>query len=316
MSTSEPQARMPLPRILAVDDTPGNLVALDAVLGEKYELVFAHSGPQAIDILLRDRCIDVILMDLHMPAMDGYETTERIKRIPGCEEIPLIFISAVYNQDPQIKKGYAAGAIDYFTKPFDPDILRMKVEIYASFRHRSAMLKQREAQLRESEDVLRAGRKLSALLEGLPLGVIIADVKGRVCQANEAALAILQSARAIETGAYGELLTWWEKDARAIKTDSALSRALHSGQPSHNEVVVLRCLDGRMKSLVESTSPLRGLDGSIVGAVIAMHDVTEQKKVEEELEQRITRLVSLGIALEQTAPVGRESVAEAPTARS
>jgi DNA-binding response OmpR family regulator len=91
----------------------------------------------------------------------------------------------VYTEDPSVKRGYAAGAVDYFTKPFDPDILKLKVGVYASFRQRSTMLRERERQVRESEEVLRDGRKLTSILEGLPVGVIIADVEGRIGKVNE-----------------------------------------------------------------------------------------------------------------------------------
>src|SRR4051812_15580522 len=118
------------PRLLAVDDTPSNLVALNAVLGRKYTLVEAKSGAEAIAILERDTNFDVILMDVQMPIMDGYETATRIKQLPGCDDIPLVFITAVYSEDPHVKRGYACGAMDYFTKPYDPEILRMKLDVY------------------------------------------------------------------------------------------------------------------------------------------------------------------------------------------
>src|SRR5262245_11325384 len=119
------------PTILAVDDTPTNLVALEAVLDKDFALVFARSGPEAM-ALLQEQSVDVILMDVQMPNMDGFEAAEQIKKLPGCEDIPIVFITAVYNEDPHVKRGYAAGGVDYFTKPFDPDLLRLKVGIYAS----------------------------------------------------------------------------------------------------------------------------------------------------------------------------------------
>ena len=80
---------------------------------------------------------------------------------------------------------------------------------------------------------------------------------------------------------------------------------LASGESSQNEVVKVECFDGTMKNLLESTSPLRGLDGSIVGAVVVLQDVSEQRKFEADLEARITRLVSLGVELEQGASARR-----------
>lgn len=289
------------PRLLAVDDAPSNLVALEAVLGREYELVGAKSGAEAISILERDTNFDVILMDIQMPQMDGYEAATRIKQLPGCADIPLVFITAVYNADPHVKRGYAVGAMDYFTKPFDPDILKMKLGVYASFRHRTALIRARERQLAETESVLRAGRKLAAVLEGLPVGVMIADRDGRVSQMNEGALRILQSASALDTDAYGELISWWERNAKRIRSGgSPLERVLKTGEPSHNVAVEMECIDGTKKTVLESTSPLRDLDGSIAGAVIVIQDVTEPKKFEADFEQRIAHLVSIGMELERT----------------
>jgi CheY-like chemotaxis protein len=294
-------------RVLAVDDNAANLLALEAVLGRKYTVIAAKSGPEAIGILEDDDAIDVILMDIQMPEMDGFEAASRIKKIPHCADIPLIFITAIFNEDPHIKRGYELGAVDYFTKPFDPDILRLKVDVYSTFRHRATILKIRERQLRESEDVLRAGRKLATVLEGLPVGVIIADVQGRICQANEEILRILKSAHAIETGAYGEVLTWWERNDSALKDGRApLARVLATGDSSQNEIVAIQCLDGTTKNLLQSTSPLRGLDGSVVGAVVVLQDITEHQKFEADFEARITRLVSLGVELEQGSSRARD----------
>jgi PAS domain S-box-containing protein len=290
-------------RILAVDDRPANLVTLDAVLGDRYEVIRANSGPEAIAILERDPNIDVILMDIQMPGMDGYEATARIKKLPGCEDIPLVFITAVYSQDPHIKRGYAAGAVDYFTKPFDPDILRLKVDVFAAFRRRAAVLKVKERQLRESQDVLRAGRKLASVLEGLPVGVIIVDAEGRICQTNEEVLRIVGSSKAVASDAYEEVLAWWEGSELAVKHGrSPLARSLEGGRAIHNEVVRIECLDGTKKDVLESTSPLRGLGGAILGVVVVLQDVTESKRFEADFEERITRLVSLSVEFEDGSP--------------
>jgi len=294
------------PRVLAVDDTPSNLVALDAVLSRNYALVEANSGPAALAILEKDSAFDVILLDVSMPVMDGYETAKRMKKLEGCEDIPIVFITAVYNEDPHVKRGYESGGIDYFTKPFDPDLLRMKLDVYASFRQRSALLKAREKQIRESEAVLRAGRKLASVLESLPVGVIISDASGRVCQMNDGALRLLKSVSAIDSDAYGDLLAWWERnEARVKKGSSPLSRVLESGVVTHNQRVQLECVDGSMKNVLESTSPLRSADGKIVGAVVVMQDVTEPRKYEADFEERIASLVSIGIDLERVTEPAR-----------
>lgn len=290
------------PIILAVDDTPSNLVALEAVLDREFDLRFAKSGREAIELLEKSHDVDVILMDLQMPGMDGFQAAAKIKQLPGCAEIPIVFITALYTEDPHIKRGYEAGGVDYFTKPFDPDLLRLKMGIYSSFRQRAAVLEERERQIKETEEILRAGRKLSAFLESLPVGVLISDVDGRICQANEEVSRICNASQSIEGDAYGEILGWWSSEGHLLKHHGGpLAQALH-GKQTHNEILPIRCLDNCTKTVFVSASPLLGIDKQIVGAVVVIHDVTESKRIEAELEDRITRLVALGVEVEQRIP--------------
>ena len=297
---SEARRLMRKPRILAVDDTPGNLVALDAVLDRDFTLLTARSGHEAIALLERQNDVDVILMDVQMPTMDGFEAAARIKKLPGCDEIPIVFVTAVYNEDPHVKRGYAAGGVDYFTKPFDPDLLRLKIGIYASFRQRAAVLRERELQIKETEDLLRAGRKLSLLLESLPVGVLISDVDGRICQSNEEIARIFRSSEIIKNDDYGQMLGWWDSDGQLLKDrGSPLSLALH-GTASRSSVFEIVCVDGAVKRVLMSASPLLGAEGHVVGAVIVIQDMSEHKRIEAELQDRIARLVSLGVELERS----------------
>ncbi|MGE0529193.1 MAG: response regulator [Bdellovibrionales bacterium] len=290
------------PKILAVDDQPANLIALEAVLSREYELVLAHSGAEAVSIAKVRKDIAVILMDLQMPEMDGFEAAQKIKQIEGCEEIPIIFITAIYKEEPFVRRGYQVGGVDYFSKPFDPEILRMKVGIYAAFRERSEVLKERERQLRETEELLRAGRKLASVLEDLPVGVLIADIDGRICQTNQVMSRICRAIEPSSVDSYGEVLGWWDSKGRLIRDENTpLAQALHLGKVSHNQIMQIHCSDGDPTTVLCSASPLHGMDGNIVGAVVVIQDVTESKKIENDLEEKITRFVSLGIELEQSA---------------
>ena len=290
------------PNVLAVDDKPENLLSLEVVLQQHCNIVRAGSGAEAIAILQDRNDIDVILMDVHMPVMDGYETVAHIKKMSSCEDIPVIFITAIYAEDPYIKKGYQAGGIDYFGKPFDPEILRMKIAVYASFRQRAQTLRERERHMRESEGLLRVGRRLSSMLENLPIGVLIADIEGRICQSTEEVSRILKAVEPVESDAYGVILGWWDSDGRMIKKlkNDALTRALDFGESSHSEPLQIRCLDGSIGTILSSISPLRGMDGKTVGAVILIQDLTETKKIEEDLEERVNRLIGVSVELEQS----------------
>jgi len=290
--------------LLVVDDKRANQLALAAVLEGDYEMLFADSGAAAIAVLKTRADVAVILMDVHMPEMDGFETAARIKELPALQDIPLIFVTAVYQDDPFVKRGYAVGGIDYFSKPFDPEILKMKIAAYCAFRLKADFLRQKELHLRESEELLRVGRKLSAVLESLPVGVLIADIDGRICQTTDAAARIFKCTGAAQSDAYGEMLGWWDSAGQMIKNHGGpLARALTRGESSHSEPLDIRCFDGSSKTILASASPLRGLDGRTIGAVVLIRDLTESKKIEEDLEQRVTRLVALGVELEEsTAP--------------
>jgi len=298
-----PAKRLPRkPNVLAVDDKRANLLALEVTLGDDYKVTYAHSGREAIDLLNRmPQRIDLILMDVQMPEMDGFEAARQIKKLEGCEDIPIIFVTAVFSEDPFIKKGYEAGGVDYFSKPFDPEVLKMKMAIYASYKINDELLKARERSVRESEELLRVGRKLSLLLEGLPIGVLISDVEGRICQTTEEVARILGAVAPMNDDSYGEILGWWDASGRMIKDpDGPLARAIQSGQKTHSEPIKIRALDGAHRTVLVSASPLRGLDARIVGAVVLVQDLTESKKIEEELEQRVTKLISLGVELEES----------------
>src|SRR5258706_12024292 len=122
--------------LLIVDDKRANHLALAALLDEEYQLVFADSGEEALRVLRRQSDIDVIQQDIQMPGMDGVQTATAIKKIDADRDVPIIFVTAVYHEDPYVKRGYAVGGVDYFSKPFDPGILKLKLRIYASFRTR------------------------------------------------------------------------------------------------------------------------------------------------------------------------------------
>lgn len=289
-------------KILIVDDAPANLLALEAVLeGAQYELIRANSGPEALAVLPQHPDLSLILLDVQMPIMDGFETARRIKNNPAYSAIPIIFITAVYTTDPFVAEGLRAGGVDYFTKPFDPEVLKLKVNIYTSFRQKADLLRERERQIRESEDVLRVGRKLASILESLPVGIVIADALAHIGQSNEEVLKILRSAEVSKADAYGRFLDWWQKEGTVLRSPGGpLMRALE-GQSTCREEIILTCLDGTKQPIFIDASPLRNIQGNIVAAVLVLQDVTERRKIKADFEDRITRLISAGIELEQGA---------------
>ena len=121
------------PKILAVDDAPANLKLLAAALREDYELALATGGEQALGIALSETPPELILLDVMMPGMDGYEVLARLKADETAREIPVIFVTAQTDSEDE-EKGLSAGAIDYITKPFNPAIVKARVRNHLALR--------------------------------------------------------------------------------------------------------------------------------------------------------------------------------------
>jgi len=143
-------------RILLVDDRAENLIALDAILSSLNQiLVSVQSGEQALQALTSQK-FAVVLLDIMMPGMDGFETAVRIKQDASIPDVPIIFLTAAVAQPEQAFRGYAAGAVDYLAKPFDPGVLKAKVSVFVD-------LYLKASQLREQAELL-GGRPLTAQL--------------------------------------------------------------------------------------------------------------------------------------------------------
>ena len=189
-------------KILLVDDRPENLLALEAILGPMdLDLVRANSGEEALRaLLLADFAL--ILLDAQMPGMDGFDTAARIKRRTRTKDVPIIFLTA-FGEDPSSSyRGYVAGGADYISKPFDPWILRAKVQVFVDLwvagrlqAAQAAMLRDRSGDREEALGVLRrcfadledaVDELASALPEaGSSMGAAVAQVQERMAALRE-----------------------------------------------------------------------------------------------------------------------------------
>ncbi|MFC0042372.1 response regulator [Actinomadura rayongensis] len=137
-------------KVLAVDDRDENLVALTAVLDAlPVEVVAVTSGQAALKELLNDE-FALILLDVIMPGMDGFETAQHIKGRARTRDVPIIFLTAAGDAGDDAYRGYAAGAVDYLTKPFDPWLLRAKVSVFVDLHRREAEVRRRAELLRRA----------------------------------------------------------------------------------------------------------------------------------------------------------------------
>ena len=147
--------------ILLVDDMEDNLIALEAVLGSLNEpLVRARSGEEAMKALLRQH-FALVLLDVRMPGMDGFETAANIKRLDQTKDVPIIFLTGAEDDSGYAFRGYATGAADYLTKPFDPWVLRAKVTVFLDLHRKNQQLERLLAQ--EQSDYGEVGTRLAEL---------------------------------------------------------------------------------------------------------------------------------------------------------
>jgi CheY-like chemotaxis protein len=171
-------------RILLVDDRPENLVALEAILSAMGQiLVPVRSGEQAVQALQADEYA-VVLLDVIMPGMDGFETATLIRRQVRSRDVPIIFLTAAIDRPEQAFRSYAAGAVDYLAKPFDPWVLKSKVSVFVGL-----YLKRSEPaldQLGAVEETLAQLRELPAVRRDADAAEAAAQLAGRVGRLREA----------------------------------------------------------------------------------------------------------------------------------
>src|SRR5918994_5803678 len=141
--------------ILLVDDQPANLVALEAMLqGLGQNLIRAESGREALKWLLTQE-FAVILLDVKMPEMDGFETAAIIRQRDKSRHTPILFLTAADNSQNHAVRGYAVGAVDYLVKPVVPEFVRSKVAVFVELAKKNDQLRRQAEQLRASEQAAR-----------------------------------------------------------------------------------------------------------------------------------------------------------------
>src|SRR3954464_13871484 len=186
------------PRVLLVDDDERNLLAVATVLEDLGEVVLARSGEEALRQLLKGE-FAVILLDVYMPGMDGYETAQIIRERDQTKGIPIVFLSAVNKEAEHQLRGYSMGAVDYVFKPVDPIILRSKVAVFVELfekskeverkaRHEQALLdanlRVNAERLRAEQELRRAEQRQAAIIQSLPMVLYLEPFDARERRPN------------------------------------------------------------------------------------------------------------------------------------
>nr|MBA3538419.1 response regulator [Deltaproteobacteria bacterium] len=200
----EPLGDLPLhaagrARVLVVDDHPPNLLAVEAILEPLgHRLVMASSGQEALRHLL-DEDFALILLDVQMAGMDGFETAALIKGLERTRHIPIMFLTAVNRDAEQIYRGYREGAVDYLLKPIEPEALRAKVTVFVNLHLQSEQIKRQAAQLIENAALYEEERRGRASAEAAiraredALAVVSHDLRNPLSTISMAATLMLET---------------------------------------------------------------------------------------------------------------------------
>jgi PAS domain S-box-containing protein len=193
-----PEQERPAPvEILLVDDRSENLLALEAILEPLNQtLVRAHSGDEALrKLLLHD--FAVILLDVQMPGINGFETARIIKSRERTKYIPIIFLTAISKEEEYVFEGYSVGAVDYLFKPFQPDILRSKVGVFVELYQKQRQLaeqhvllaasERRELELKHKLEMSESEARFADILGSAMDAIVVFDADGKLSMLNTAA---------------------------------------------------------------------------------------------------------------------------------
>jgi PAS domain S-box-containing protein len=286
-------------RVLVVDDDERNLLAIRTVVEDLAEIVTASSGEEALRHLLKEE-FAVILLDVYMPGIDGYETAQIIRSREQTKRIPIIFLSAVNKETEHLLRGYSMGAVDYVFKPFEPVVLRSKVAVFVDLYRmrreiqRKARAEQQllDANLRANSELLKAEQELrlaqqrqQAIIESLPIVLYLEplDVHPRWPAYISGNLAGMTG---YEYDYIRENPNLWSERLHEEDRERVFA-ALHRRRETGTFSVEYRwqCADGSYKHFHDQAVMLKDAHGNPVEFAGTLVDITERRSLESQLTQ-------------------------------
>jgi len=267
----------PLFTLLIVDDNDNNLFTLNTLLGqlEGCQIIEATSGEQALLATL-EQDIQLVLLDVQMPGMDGFETARHLKMTERTRDIPIVFLTAVFKAESFIKQGYAIGAVDYLTKPIDENQLLNRIKLYKQLFQRQQTLQSTFNQLQQSEARYRG------YFESNLIGMATVTAEGHFCDVNIRFCKILGYQREELLAKHWHELTYPQDQALE---QTKLTEAID--QMSEGYALDQRYLDknGNIIHVSLSVRCIRPANQSIDHFVLLLQDVTDKVRAREALIQ-------------------------------
>ena len=270
--------------ILLVDDSAEWLMGLEGVLaGPDRYVIMVQSGEEALRYLL-EADVGVILLDVRLTGLSGYETAALIRKRPRLRNVPIIFLTAHSKDEADIAKGYSFGAVDYIFKPVSPDILKSKVDCFVELAKWTQLMKRQAALLKRAEtQALQA----AAVIKDSPVPAFVVDLQGTVLQVNAVAAELLglQSRQSVSLSPPSGVLTDGERWLLAGTIREVLERGVTRQITVHPRREV-----GEAAALSIHVAPLRATEDHVVGALGLGHDVSAHEKALVDTERLHTDL--------------------------
>lgn len=283
-------------KILLVDDVPHSLTSLEAVLESlDEELVSATSGKEALRYLLSND-VAVILLDVKMPDMDGFETAELIRSRPRSRHTPILFLTG-HSNEGHLLRGYKLGAVDFLVKPIVPDVLRSKISVFVELSRQAAVLNLQAKEMAEQAGALRRSElRFRSLLEAAPDAMVICRENQEVVLTNSRTETLFACSREEIVGRQiSSLVPEWQPPVCSIGQED-LQYAFPSTSTKPHEWQATR-KDGTIFPVEVSTSPLSTEEGLLI--ISAIRDISLRKQIEAERAEAEESLRLLNVHLEE-----------------
>lgn len=313
--------------ILLVDDQPGKLLSHEVVLQSLGQnLIKAASANEALACLLKME-VGVILVDVCMPDLDGFQLVKMLREHPRFERTAMIFISGVAIAELDFVRGYESGAVDYVSVPVVPEVLRAKVKVFVDLYRKTRALErvndELEARVQErTRELLATTQRLREseehhrfVLQSLPAAVYACDAGGRITLFNQAAVELW--GRKPEPGKdhWSSLWKNIHKRGKPLAFDECpVAVTLRSGEANGQEIEVERS-DGSRRAIMPFPIPIKDNSGAITGALELLMDVTERNEAEErrrilmaELDHRVKNMLANIYAMVRVSGKGATSL--------
>lgn len=270
-------------KILIVDDKEENLFTLRKVLADlDADFIQATHGNDALKATLHND-FALAILDVQMPDMDGYELAELLRCDPKTENLPIIFLSAVYHDDYHVFKGYDSGAVDFITKPYDPKILFSKVSFFLQ-------LHQQKLDLEKAVELEKTKNYLKNILFSMTDAIFVINLRGEIeiCNQGGSSLAGYEQEEVVGL----PLRAFLQEENCAAWIEQFV--AMEEIEPLHNQETLLQTGCNEQIPVLASASAIYDEAGELHGAVFVLKDLRERKKLEDQIV-RSRRMESIGL---------------------